>query len=221
MTDQHPAQADYQEWWPGGHDRWIQQAMSIEQLVRSAFLAGWDARNSHLRALALTPDSDPQGEYAPEPLMYPGPIPLPGQQSPGWRGFPQPAPDMPQRTPGQSLLPSGPAPGRNWMAEMAARAGGGPAPVMRLADYANSRDLARPQPPAGPDLATLGRIKQRIEAITPAPGRSAVPDPAETRDLPVIRADDNPLDITFERLQAAWTEEYGPEGHEEDTKWVS
>lgn len=180
MTDQHPAAGDWTEWWPGGHDRWIKQAMSIEQLVRAAFLAGWDARNNRLTALARTPgDTGMQMRY------------------------PQSAPVMPQRVPGQQMPQYGPP------------------PVMNLADYANSKDFERPRPPAGHDLATLNRIKERIEAITPAPGQPEVPDPDETRDLPVIRADDSPLDTTFERLQAAWTEEYGPDGPKEDSKWVS
>lgn len=178
MNDQHPAEGDWAEWWPNGRQRWIKQALSIEQLVEAAFLAGWDARNNRLTAMAMTPGDT-------------------GYRPPR---FPQPAPVMPQRVPGQ------------WMPQS------GPPPVMNLADYVNSQHFERPQAEPGPDLATLARIKERIEAITPAPGN---PDPDETRDLPVVADDIDPREATFERLRAAWTEEYGPEGQKEDTRWVS
>lgn len=212
MNDQHPAEGDWAEWWPNGRQRWIKQALSIEQLVEAAFLAGWDTRNGQLSRLAVSIEGEREARA--EQFTAPTP-PL---------GLPRRAPVMPQRDVREAMMarmgipPSGPAPGRNWMAEMAARADGGPPPVMNLDDYVNSQHFERPQAEPGPDLATLARIKERIEAITPAPGN---PDPDETRDLPVVADDIDPREATFERLRAAWTEEYGPEGQKEDSKWVS
>lgn len=77
MTDQEkPGEFEFAEAWPGLRDRWISQAQSVEQFVRAAFLAGFEARSAQLAKLAYTPDSERKMEIKrrfapPRPTFYP------------------------------------------------------------------------------------------------------------------------------------------------------
>lgn len=102
----------FTEWWPQGRAWWIQNSESVQNLVKKAFYDAWRMRDDQLARIARTPDSSRVPEpvkSGPPMLVAHGPVPAPGEQSPGWR-------DYPGQHASQQHLP-------------------GPPPVTRITDY--------------------------------------------------------------------------------------
>ena len=115
MADQNDPESEFRDWWPTGRERWIKESASVRNLVRWAFLAGWQRRDDRLTRIARTPGpvslpwpKQDEPSFYPEEYWEPADHWVPGRfagaQDPSMR-LPV-ASEVPEERPGNVIEPA-------------------------------------------------------------------------------------------------------------------